>query len=507
MDGEDDANDNFMMINCKRGLTVLMVLCAQWVAAQGLTDVMQYSRQDPLGSARTMGMGGAMTALGADLGAIWSNPAGLGMYRSSDISFSLAPGAGGARTEYLGNKSVTAEPHLIVGQLGVALTMPMLSTNFKRGTFAFGYTPLNDFHQRAEWSGETEGNSITQQFAQQANGTDFDSLWYYHPFDAQLAWYTYLIDTLAGSSDQYAPAFANDNVRQELRRDRTGRMGETTIAFGTSYRDQLHIGLSAGIVSTEMNRVDVYRETKTSGPSALQDLTLNDRLEISGSGAYWAFGLILQPQKMPFRLGWSYRSGSVLSIEDFYQVDASATFAGAGTFEAESPSSFVEYKIRTPRRHQLGMSWTFGKWAVLSLDYAQTDYAKADFTSDDFYTEDVEAIQADIEDDFLLEQQYRFGLEVRAEEDWRVRLGGGWRSMAAVPLSNGFGDTGAIIEGSGNMVHFALGAEHRQETWYAGATYRHTSTPDGRKVYGLAPEVATGRTGLGLLMLTIGARY
>ena len=127
MDGEDDANDNFMMINCKRGLAVLLVLCAQWVAAQGLADVMQYSRQDPLGSARTMGMGGAMTALGADLGAIWSNPAGLGMYRSSDISFSVAPGAGGASTEYLGNKSVTAEPHVIVGQLGVALTMPMLS--------------------------------------------------------------------------------------------------------------------------------------------------------------------------------------------------------------------------------------------------------------------------------------------------------------------------------------------------------------------------------------------
>ena len=44
-----------------------------------------------------------------------------------------------------------------------------------RRPFAFGYTPLNDFHQRAEWSGETEGNSITQQFAQQANGTDFES--------------------------------------------------------------------------------------------------------------------------------------------------------------------------------------------------------------------------------------------------------------------------------------------------------------------------------------------
>lgn len=499
---------NSMMILCKRGLVVLLMFCAQWGAAQGLADVIQHSRQDPLGSARTLGMGGAMTSLGADLGAIWSNPAGLGMYRSSDLSFSLAPGAGGARTNYLDTKNVTAEPHLIVGQLGIALTMPMLSTHFKRGTFAIGYTPLNDFHQRAEWSGETEGNSITQQFAQQANGTAFDSLWYYYPFDAELAWYTYMIDTVGGSADAYTPAFGADQVRQELRRDRTGRMGETTIAFGTSYRDLLHIGMSAGIVSTEMNRVDVYRETKTSGPSSLQELTLNDRLEISGSGAYWAFGLILQPKKMPFRLGWSYRSGTVLSIEDFYQVDASATFAGSGTYEAESPTSLVEYKIRTPRRHQLGLSWTFGKAAVLSLDYAQTDFTQADFTSEDFYAEDVEAIQADIASDFKREQQFRFGLELRAQEKLRFRLGGGWRSMVAEPLTNAFGDVnGAIIEGSAAMGHAALGAEYRVDTWYAGATYRHTSTADGRKLYGLGPAVATGRTGLGLLMLTIGARY
>ena len=58
----------------------------------------------------------------------------------------------------------------------------------------------------------------------------------------------------------------HDNVRQELRRDRTGRMGETTIAFGTSYRDQLHIGLSAGIVSTEMNQGRCVPRDQDFGP-------------------------------------------------------------------------------------------------------------------------------------------------------------------------------------------------------------------------------------------------
>ncbi len=496
------------MKNLSRGLTVLLLGCAQWVAAQGLTDVMRYSRQDPLGSARSMGMGGAMTALGADLGAIWSNPAGLGMYRSSDIAFTLGLGAGGASTNYLENSIVAAEPHLIVGQLGIALTMPFSHPDWKRGTFAIGYTPLKDLHQRAEWSGETESNSITQQFALQAQGTSFDSLWYYHPFDAELAWYTYMIDTIAGSTDQYAPAIEGDRVRQTLRRDRTGRMGETTLAFATTYQEQLHIGLSVGIVSSEMEQVDVYEETKIIGPSTLQQLTLNDRLEISGSGGFWSLGLILQPKSSPVRLGWSYRSGTVLSIDDFYQVDASAEFSVGGTYEAASPNSYVRYRIRTPRRHQLGLSWTMGKAAVLSLDYGRSDYAEAEFTSDDFFDEDVAAIQQRIDNALLVEQLFRGGLEFRIDEDWRLRMGGGWRSAAADPSQGPSGELdGSLLEDGSDALHWAFGAEYRDDNWYAGATYRHTSTDDARRLYSLGPEVATGRTGLGLLMLTIGARY
>lgn len=496
------------MKKARRGLTVLLVCCAQWATAQGLTDVMRYSRQDPLGSARTLGMGGAMTGLGADLGAIWSNPAGLGLYRSSDIAFSLGIGAGGASTDYLGNNEVSAEPHLLVGQLGVALTMPMAHPDFKRGTFAIGYTPLKDLHQRAQWSGEAEGNSITEQFALQAQGTPYDSLWYFHPFDAELAWYTYMIDTLGGTTDQYGAAFTTDAVRQELRRKRTGRMGETTIAFGTSYQEQLHLGLSIGIVSTEMEQVDVYQETKVLGPSALQSLTLNDQLEVSGSGAYWSMGLILQPSNSPIRLGWSYRSGTVLSIDDFYQVDASASFATEGTFEAVSPSSFVEYRIRTPRRHQLGLSWSLGKAAVLALDYGRSDYADAEFTSNDFQEQDVAAIQRRIDSTLQVEQLFRGGLEFRIQDDWRFRMGGGWRSAAAAPLTNLQGaPDGTLLENGDGMLHWAIGGEYRNDQWYAGATYRHTSTADARRLYGLGPEVASGRTGLGMLMLSIGARY
>ena len=476
--------------------------------SQGLSDVMLYSRMDPMGSARSMGMGDAMTALGADLGNISTNPAGLGMYRSSDIGLTLGLGAGGGSLVFAGERNVTAAPHVIVGQVGVALTMPLNHTQFRRGTFAFSYAPLKDLHQRAKWSGDQEGESLTQQLALQAQGTPFDSLWFNQPFDADLAWYTYLIDTV-GAADQYDPAFgASDQVRQTLRRDRSGRMGETTFAFGTTYADVLHVGLAVGVSSVEMARTEVYSEEKTSGPSPLERFTFNDNLEVSGSGAFWSFGLILQPKSSPIRLGWSYRSGSVYNLDDFYQVDVSSSFQDGTGYEWNSPSSFVEYRIRTPRQHRLGMSCTLGKVALLSLDWGYRDYGQATFQSDDFADQDVDNIQSQINSTFDAEVQYRGGLEFRIQDEWRLRMGGGWKSPAANPLTNDLNQIdGQLIEGSGETLHFSLGGEYRAKTWYTGATYRHTSTPDQRRLYGTSPEVAFGRMGLGLLMLTIRARY
>ena len=74
---------------------------------------------------------------------------------------------------------------------------------------------------------------------------------------------------------------------------------------------------------------------------------------------------------------------------DYLTSDTSPTrWDIKGTFEANSPSSFVQYRIRTPRRHQFGLSWTMGKAAVLSVDYGRSDYGTATFTSNDFFEEE-----------------------------------------------------------------------------------------------------------------------
>ena len=72
----------------------LILLLAAGLTVQGLHAQETYTdatiaSQDLNGTARYVGMGGAMDALGADISTISSNPAGIGLFRSNTASLSL----------------------------------------------------------------------------------------------------------------------------------------------------------------------------------------------------------------------------------------------------------------------------------------------------------------------------------------------------------------------------------------------------------------------------------
>lgn len=57
--------------------------------AQSAIDAYRFSQPDLRGTARFMGMGGAFGALGGDLSTLSQNPAGIGVYRSNELGFTL----------------------------------------------------------------------------------------------------------------------------------------------------------------------------------------------------------------------------------------------------------------------------------------------------------------------------------------------------------------------------------------------------------------------------------
>ncbi len=64
---------------------VFMLLISGAAYSQGEVEALKFSRQELYGTARSMAMGGAFGALGGDISGISVNPAGIGIYRSSEI--------------------------------------------------------------------------------------------------------------------------------------------------------------------------------------------------------------------------------------------------------------------------------------------------------------------------------------------------------------------------------------------------------------------------------------
>ena len=55
---------------------------------QSIADVIRFSYQESGGTARYTATGGSMGAIGSDLSAVNSNPAGIALYRKSEFSIS-----------------------------------------------------------------------------------------------------------------------------------------------------------------------------------------------------------------------------------------------------------------------------------------------------------------------------------------------------------------------------------------------------------------------------------
>ena len=70
-------------------LAAFALMGALSVAAQDTYESGRLLGSDLNGTARYVGMGGAMDALGADISTISSNPAGIGFFRHSNISLSM----------------------------------------------------------------------------------------------------------------------------------------------------------------------------------------------------------------------------------------------------------------------------------------------------------------------------------------------------------------------------------------------------------------------------------
>ena len=120
-----------------------------WQAnAQNEIDILRYSYQESLGTARSMSMGGAFGALGADLACLSGNPAGIGMYRRGDAGISTGLASQKTKVNIAGQFGNANQLSGSTTNLGIALSYPSVNPDWPVTTLAVTNTRRANYNER-----------------------------------------------------------------------------------------------------------------------------------------------------------------------------------------------------------------------------------------------------------------------------------------------------------------------------------------------------------------------
>ena len=289
------------------------------------------------GSARSVGMVGVQTSLGADLGALSSNPAGLGVYRKSEFVGGLGLNFGGSTSNYLGTQTSDIKPSIGVNSLGVAfcgLKDDLNESDWRGGTFAIGMNLLQSYNNSFSFDGKNANNSMINSYIEQANGTSayvYDKDYTDKNIQSipSLAYNTYLLSVDTNFSDfkHYKGYIPPDRIMQQSGTVSTsGAMRSWSLGYGANYKNKLYIGASVAIIGMKRTVEKTYSERLLNGGEwYLNDFTFTDKYQVKGTGFNLSLGMIYRLNDV-FRFGASLKTPDWFSIKEEYDASISATY-------------------------------------------------------------------------------------------------------------------------------------------------------------------------------------
>ncbi len=426
-------------------------------AADFVGTTLNLSMTNPGGSSRILGLGGAQTALGGDVSSISSNPAGLGFFNRSEVSFSPAFNYISTQTDYLGTSTNDSRLNLNIGNLGAVIKNPNENGKFK-GAFGISINRIADFQNQITYEGDLTNQFDFIQYAVDNSfvdtstnpvsvGDDNDDL-------AFLAARTFLTDVFQDQDgilfvdrDIYEvddngqrlqdgngfdiPAFANEDFPtfQTETIDSRGAAYQTSFAYGGNYDDRVYFGGNIGILTFTQEVEREYIEAPTG--TDLNSLVLEDNYEMNGIGINATLGLIARPIDQ-LLLGVSYSTPSIYGIEQIRSITLTANYLGFDPVPDGIDYDPFNYTITTPSKLNLGATYFLGKYGFITGDFERVNYAGGRLSNSESgvsfseYNNTIDRLES--------VWNYRLGAEFRFDI-FRVR--GGY-SYTADPSDDGF---------------------------------------------------------------------
>lgn len=392
-----------------------------------LNSIGSFSNDINSGSARYIGMGGAMGALGGDLSSTEQNPAGLAVAITSDLNVTMGISSFNNKSKF--------------GQNFKSKDNTFDFQNFA-GTFVF-HNPTgawNRFSIGLKYSEENLDNwislgrndNITATLLTNENPEEFT---------------TY---TMNGYQDMVE-----------------GYKSKVSLNFGASYKDQLYLGLGFNFHDVRYNNYVVFDED-TNGTVYRYDLN-GTPYSARATGISLSAGIIEKIQDN-LRLGLAYHSPTWYNdIEESYFADIQLN---NGNFAYNH--YYSEYDRNSNNRLVASAAWVFGKSLAINADYTYHFNGSTKYKPKRFFS----ATNKSIRDNYKNSSEIRVGGEYRIEQ-FRLRAGYSFietpfddiQLMAdrgnGTPVDQKFSNTF-----QGDINRFSLGAGYDFGGFYIDAAYQ-----------------------------------
>lgn len=361
-------------------LPILGLFLAATVSAQETYENARIATEDLNGTARYVGMGGAMDALGADLSTIGSNPAGIGLFRHSQakVSFGFVSQSGASG---FANADKT---NLSFDQAGFVYAHRSGRKSFIN--FAFNYHKSTNFNQILSASNGLTGASQNKLshlkrasglFRVEYGGEDyvgnnnmFNSIDYIY-YNGLLVSH----DAEGGATlDSYYEA-----TGYMFNRANGGYIGEYDFNISGNINDRLYLGLTVGIHDVNYNGYGEYAENLVAPDGTpIGGVTIADDRIISGTGFNVKMGVIFRPvENSPFRVGLS------VSTPTWYDLTTSNyttlfNDAEPGEWDSYTSKESYDFKLYTPWKFGLSLGTIIGNKFAIGASYDYADYGNLD---------------------------------------------------------------------------------------------------------------------------------
>ena len=467
-------------ISILAGISASALFFAQDVSIIRNTSTI-YDNISSLGTARYSAMAGSMGALGGDASVLNTNPAGLGVFITDDVSASLVINSNKS-TASLAGKSTSQNTSKV--NLGSANGVLSFQTK-ENSAWKFVNVGINYVTQNVNDKLQSPGNAnITQAIIPQGQTSPSD----YNIFEG------HLYKTI-------------------------GHRSKLNLGIGGNYDNKIYIGAAVNFSSVNIEQYDEVKVSSLNTRTSKYFTKQNTPYIEEGDGFSLSLGVI-------GKLSNAVRLGAAIESPTWYSIDREYNFYSRNSLGLSQNSYTENRTFRTPTKLTLSGAFIPNKHFAFNVDY-RVDLGKPNFGGG----------AADVQLNNFYESTYKAQHEVRIGGEYRIRsfrVRGGYAfttspfkdhtetmfdnnaNVVSGKLSNYIvGKTQVISGGIGydfKMFYIDASYQHRthehSNPFYAGSYFnRDWDGSSGNNSASTASIVSNAKNQKGQLILTLGWKF